>query len=348
MQTVSNALNRPELLHPDTLSVVKQAIQELGYRANTAARALRQGGITAIGWLVLAPEGSAALGFPEECSMLIGGLVGARAQGVRLVIGADDCHDNSPEDSLRAFALEGSLEGVIVTGSLWKPSGEGEGRALPPHVHLGREIPEERSIFLDEGSAVARWIGDLTRFGAERVAFLGRPNHRQNSFRARHRRLGFERGIRTHHLRKEHCPVVECGEDELDSALGRLVHSPLGPRALLVEGWARFHRVAQLLQGLGRGVPDDVMLVAIPDDSDPLHAESPPEARWATVTTPWNAVGERGVSTLVALLRGDLEGAPQRQRLEGRPTEGASAAPPAATGTRRLEAEPAHSVARRG
>ena len=40
-QTVSNALNSPHLLRPDTLLRVQRAIEELGYSPNRAARSLR-------------------------------------------------------------------------------------------------------------------------------------------------------------------------------------------------------------------------------------------------------------------------------------------------------------------
>src|SRR3954449_10040891 len=40
-QTVSNAVNSPELLRPDTLARVQDAIAELGYSPNRAARNLR-------------------------------------------------------------------------------------------------------------------------------------------------------------------------------------------------------------------------------------------------------------------------------------------------------------------
>src|SRR3954452_21503658 len=40
-QTVSNALNSPDLLRPDTLARVQQAIDRLGYTPNRAARNLR-------------------------------------------------------------------------------------------------------------------------------------------------------------------------------------------------------------------------------------------------------------------------------------------------------------------
>src|SRR3954452_10485341 len=40
-QTVSNALNSPDLLRPDTLARVQHAIDRLGYSPNRAARNLR-------------------------------------------------------------------------------------------------------------------------------------------------------------------------------------------------------------------------------------------------------------------------------------------------------------------
>ena len=40
-QTVSNALNAPQRVRPDTLSRVLASIEQLGYRPNSAARNLR-------------------------------------------------------------------------------------------------------------------------------------------------------------------------------------------------------------------------------------------------------------------------------------------------------------------
>ena len=40
-QTVSNAINNPDLLRADTLARVQEAIEELGYSPNRAARNLR-------------------------------------------------------------------------------------------------------------------------------------------------------------------------------------------------------------------------------------------------------------------------------------------------------------------
>lgn len=51
-QTVSNALNTPELLRPETLTRVNDTIRELGYRPHRAARSLRTRASRLIGYAV--------------------------------------------------------------------------------------------------------------------------------------------------------------------------------------------------------------------------------------------------------------------------------------------------------
>ena len=59
-QTVSNAVNNPDLLRPDTLERVREAIDEMGYSPNRAARNLRTRTSQLIGLRVLpAQEGTA-------------------------------------------------------------------------------------------------------------------------------------------------------------------------------------------------------------------------------------------------------------------------------------------------
>lgn len=49
-QTVSNALNTPDLLRPETLQRVRQAVDEMGYRPHRAARSLRTRASRLIGY----------------------------------------------------------------------------------------------------------------------------------------------------------------------------------------------------------------------------------------------------------------------------------------------------------
>lgn len=49
-QTVSNALNSPDLLRPETLERVRHAIDELGYRPHRAAQTLRTRSSRLIGY----------------------------------------------------------------------------------------------------------------------------------------------------------------------------------------------------------------------------------------------------------------------------------------------------------
>jgi LacI family transcriptional regulator len=51
--TVSNVLNRPERVRPDTALKVKRAIEQLGFVPSAQARSLRSGALTAVGAIVL-------------------------------------------------------------------------------------------------------------------------------------------------------------------------------------------------------------------------------------------------------------------------------------------------------
>src|SRR5213595_2664031 len=64
-QTVSNAINNPELLHPETLQRVLDVIAELGYQPNRAARSLRTRSSRLIG-LRLEPEPSDRFGLLDR------------------------------------------------------------------------------------------------------------------------------------------------------------------------------------------------------------------------------------------------------------------------------------------
>ncbi|MFD0346534.1 LacI family DNA-binding transcriptional regulator [Kitasatospora aburaviensis] len=50
-QTVSNALNAPQRVRPDTLTRVRAAIERLGYRPDQSARSLRTGARRTLGYL---------------------------------------------------------------------------------------------------------------------------------------------------------------------------------------------------------------------------------------------------------------------------------------------------------
>lgn len=51
--TVSNALNHPDLVHPDTLQRIRTIIDELGFVRNTTAQSLAAGSSTVIGFVAL-------------------------------------------------------------------------------------------------------------------------------------------------------------------------------------------------------------------------------------------------------------------------------------------------------
>lgn len=348
LQTVSNALHHSERLNQETLRRVREAIEALGYRGNDTARMLRQGAplASAIGWLLFDPAGAQRLELPREAAQLAGGVAAAAEHGYRVVVHVETCNTAPSADHVATLLGSLGVAGAVVVGRS-APRAAAEGSA--PLVLAGAEDPNGYSSFLDEASAVARWVGELVRAGAERIAWISGSAATESS---EARRRGFERGVRQHRLRAERCPMISVHSDE-DHALATLLGSLPRPRALLVEGVARAHAAWRQALMLGVRVPDDLYLVAVPDDLDAVpRTTDEATPLLATCALPWDSVGAGAVDTVVALLEGDSDAALRARCCEGKPIAGQTSAPPLATAEhpvarRRLRESEAPGAARR-
>ena len=146
--TVSNALNRPELVRPATAARVRAAVHELDYVANPAAAGLRNGRASSIG-LVL-PD--IANSFYARIAR--GAADAAYAHGFSLVL----CHSaDDPDREEASFAL---LAEQRAAGAVVVPREAG-----PPRLARLRRrgIPlvlTDRSVPVTEGCSVA--VDDVT------------------------------------------------------------------------------------------------------------------------------------------------------------------------------------------
>src|SRR5215831_2771337 len=105
-QTVSNAVNNPELLRPDTLARVQDAINELGYSPNRAARNLRTRASHLIG-LKFNPgqEGTANAAMDRFVHTLVE-TAGDSGYHVLLFAGSSEDPVGGYEDLLRSTAVD--------------------------------------------------------------------------------------------------------------------------------------------------------------------------------------------------------------------------------------------------
>ena len=107
-QTVSNALNAPHLLHPDTLSRVQAAIEALGYRPSRAARQLRTSRSQLIGVRPRSRSGDGVNGYVLD-RFLHGLTEAARPAGYHVLLfsaGGDEHEIEAYDDLLATHELD--------------------------------------------------------------------------------------------------------------------------------------------------------------------------------------------------------------------------------------------------
>src|SRR5919112_1280987 len=199
-QTVSNAVNNPELLRPDTLARVQDAIAELGYSPNRAARNLRTRASHLIGLKFNpAQEGTANAAMDRFVHSLVE-TAGASGYHILLFAGSTEDAVGGYDDLLRSTAVDA----FIVTDTyLGNPQAAWLTQRRAPFVAFGRpwDNPEATHAWVDvDGAAGTQLATDhLLDQGHTRVAWIG---WRKDSFIGEDRRSGWspalkERGLPT-------------------------------------------------------------------------------------------------------------------------------------------------------
>ena len=176
-QTVSNALNNPELLREDTLARVQAVIEELGYTPNRAARQLRTRASHMIGLrFEPAQEGTSN----ALIDRFVHSLVEATARtGHHIILFSGDPDDllDGYDELLRATAVDAF---VITDTYAGTPQADLLARVGAPFVTFGRpwDDPAATYPWVDvDGSRGAELATEhLIAAGHQRVAWLGWEN----------------------------------------------------------------------------------------------------------------------------------------------------------------------------
>lgn len=173
-QTVSNALNNPELLRADTLERVQAVIDELGYTPNRAARQLRTRSSHMIGLRFDPAEEGTSNALMDRFVHTLVETTAATGHHVVLFTGAPDDPLDGYDELLRATAVD-----AFVITDTYAGSGATEllRRVGAPFVTFGRpwDDPEAPHPWVDvdgaRGAALA--TRHLLDVGHQRVAWLG-------------------------------------------------------------------------------------------------------------------------------------------------------------------------------
>ena len=169
--TVSNVLNRPEKVAPDTVARVLAAIDQLGFVRNDAARQLRAGRSRSIGLIVLDVRN------PFFTEVARGAEDRAAEEQMTILLG------NSDENADRERSYLDLFEEQRVHGVLISPLGDDETRlqrlrSRETPVVLVDRVSGDRSlssVSVDDVVGGELAVRHLIETGRRRIAFVGGP-----------------------------------------------------------------------------------------------------------------------------------------------------------------------------
>ncbi|WP_034264831.1 LacI family DNA-binding transcriptional regulator [Actinospica robiniae] len=261
MGTVSNVLNRPELVSPETRDQVQLVIRRLGYVRSESARQLRAGQSRLLALLVL------DMGNP----FFVDVARGAGRAGQHAELGVMVCNsDQSPgteADYLEMFA-EQRVRGVLVTPA------DSTGRSLEvlrrhdiPFVLVDRQAQGAHgcSVSVDDVAGGALALRHLIAAGHRSIAYVSGP---PELAQIRDRRNGALQAVAEAGLPAE--TLVELTTQRLDVAAGRDAGARLlglanRPTAAFTANDLIALGVLQAMFAAGVRVPEDIAIVGYDD-----------------------------------------------------------------------------------
>lgn len=177
-QTVSNALNAPEKLRPETLRHVRTVIEELGYRPDTKARGLRTRSSGLIGYCLVPQQPGSVNVFLDQFLEALTAEVERSGRHI-LLFTAEPGGDGLKvyADLLASRAVDGF---VLSETQVDDPRHEWLATRGVPFVSFGRTWTGSQPghcVDVDGASGIAEVVRHLASHGHKRIGFLG--SHQQ-------------------------------------------------------------------------------------------------------------------------------------------------------------------------
>ncbi|HET8683192.1 MAG TPA: LacI family DNA-binding transcriptional regulator [Micromonosporaceae bacterium] len=295
-QTVSNVLNAPQRVRPETRARVEEAIATLGYLPNRAARALRVQASQLIGYRV-EPVHEESLASIHDRFLHALAEAGREADHHLLLFTADDA-----EDELAACARlyrAGGVDGFVLYGiGRGDPRPQALLRLGAPFAAFGRTDFDAGHpwVDVDNAAGTAAAVDHLVARGHRRVAFLGWP---EGSQVGDHRATGWRTALDKHGLLAESAELDIRGEDSVagGAALASyLLDRDHPPTAIVAVSDTLAVGAAQAARVRGRSLGRDLAVVGFDDT---------PTARvldLSSVRQPIEAVGRAVIRALIEML----------------------------------------------
>ncbi|WP_277441028.1 LacI family DNA-binding transcriptional regulator [Streptomyces sp. SPB162] len=304
--TVSNVINRPDMVSEQTRTRVLEVIDQLGYVRSESARQLRAGHSRIIALLVL------DMANPFFVDVASGAERAAREAGLGVMLCNSAGSATEEAEYLGLFA-EHRVRGVLVTPA------DTTGRNLDsfrrhdiPFVFVDRVVPSASacSVSVDDIAGGRLAAGHLLDQGHRRLVYVSGPMHLTQ---CRDRRTGALDALATAGLPPEALSHIET--DRLDVASGRDAGARLlgmagRPTAVFCANDLLALGVLQALYAAGVAVPQELALVGY-DDIEFAAAAAVP---LTSVRQPAHRMGRAAAELLIAET-GDRAGEHRHQQI---------------------------------
>lgn len=303
-QTVSNALNTPELLRPETLGRVRRTVEEMGYRPHRAARSLRTRASKLIGYGIQPTA-------PGLVSPVLDRFLHAMSQtadeaGYRIVLFASPVGPHW-RDGYEELLRENTVDAFVLCGTERRDQRQAwlEKRGVPfvafGRMWAGREIGDW--VDVDGAAGTQAAVDHLVSLGHRSIGFLGWP---RGSGVGDDRAAGWARAMRRHGLpirgrRAYSIDTVEAAHEAALPLLDTGVTAVIAASDTLALGCYRGLRQRQATPGV------DVAVVGF-DDSPTAALTSP---GLASLAQPLERVGHECIRLLLARMN-DSDLPPER------------------------------------
>lgn len=291
-QTVSRVLNDSPAVRPETREAVLRAVDELGYRRNSAARALvtRRSGL--IG--VLVDE----LHLYGPASAVVSIATAAREAGYGITLDPLWVVTGSTLKAAFDHQLAQSVEAVVLVAAHGEDPGDALRGVDVPVVALDGYLPDRPWIGVDQYTGARMATRHLLDLGHRRVVHVSGPRDWPQS-QAR------ERGYRESLEEVGAGPGTVIGGDwsaRSGYEAGRVIaEEHPGTTAVFVSNDQMALGVIRALSEAGLAVPQDISVVGFDDIPESAYAQPP----LTTVRQDFGALGAEAVRLAVAAIRGE-------------------------------------------
>lgn len=286
---VSRLLSGDEALsvRPETEQRVLDAVQRLGYRRNTAARALKTARTMALGMII--PD----LRNVIYTEIAFGAEQRAAAAGYVLLITGGSAQ-------LRTEILEDRVDGILYGVSTSDTVPVLNTPGAPPAMLINRRGPAEgSSVVVDDAAGVATGTRYLISIGHRWIAHIAGP---QNVDTAQRRRRGYINAMAEAGLEIPDGYVAESSFNEVGGATAAAALLQLDPRptALVAANAVAALGAMAAVRSHGLSVPEDMSVVGLHDIPQAAYLNPP----LTTVRMPLAELGSRSVDMILAMITG--------------------------------------------